>query len=212
MNGFPRAQRARGAGIEDVGASYCARYLPQIHSVSPETIRRFCTFPAPAVVEPPKVKSGWALSTKAKNAEVLRLWREGKRIRDCGRATDLPDGSVWNILERAGIDPGARAKDLNKRIKVEELLKKGTPVKEIALSLKTSDDYVYQCRRRVADRGGGKGTHASGSTCSGASSLGSPFANSLATGSRSSTRTTRPSWVARSFSRLACSGSGSATL
>ena len=98
---------------------------------------------------PAKWPNPWCLASPEKQAEVLRLWAEGKRVRECGKATGLPDGSVWNILRKAGIDPNLRPKPPSKRAQVEELLRKGIPVKEIASQLQSSADYVRQCKRQL---------------------------------------------------------------
>lgn len=96
---------------------------------------------------PAKWPNPWCLASPEKQAIVLKLWGEGKRVRECAKATNLPDGSVWNILEKAGHKPGERAKALNKRSLALKLLAKGKSIKEVATELNTSPDYVRQCRR-----------------------------------------------------------------
>lgn len=97
---------------------------------------------------PPVWPNPLCLASPEAQKEVLRLWAEGKRVRECGRATNLPDGSIWNILQKNGINPRGRALAGNKRIKIQALLAQGLSVNEIASQLDTSADYVRQFRRK----------------------------------------------------------------
>ena len=88
-------------------------------------------------------KGGWDICTPAVKACILELWASGMRIRHIANELRIMnDGCVRQVVRRAGFDPKARFAKINKRPKVEAMLRAGKSKEEIARKLDVTRRYV----------------------------------------------------------------------
>lgn len=88
-------------------------------------------------------KGGWNICTPPVKARILELWASGMRIRHIANELGIiNDCCVRQIVKRAGFDPKARFAKINKRPKVEAMLRAGKSQEEIAKKLDVTRRYV----------------------------------------------------------------------
>ena len=88
-------------------------------------------------------KGGWNICTPPVKARILELWASGMRIRHIANELGIMnDCCVRQVVRRAGFDPKARFAKINKRPKVEAMLRAGKSKEEIAKKLDVTRRYV----------------------------------------------------------------------
>ena len=88
-------------------------------------------------------KGGWDICTPTVKARILELWASGMRIRHIANELGIMnDGCVRQVVRRAGFDPKARFAKINKRPKVEAMLRAGKSKEEISRKLDVTQRYV----------------------------------------------------------------------
>ena len=88
-------------------------------------------------------KGGWNICTPPVKARILERWKAGMRIRHIANELGIiNDCCVRQVVRRAGFDPKARFAKINKRPKVEAMLRAGKSQEEIAKKLDVTRRYV----------------------------------------------------------------------
>ena len=88
-------------------------------------------------------KGGWDICTPPVKARILELWDSGMRIRHIANKLGIiNDCCVRQIIRRAGFDPKSRFATINKRPKVEAMLRAGKSKEEIVKKLGVTRRYV----------------------------------------------------------------------
>ena len=88
-------------------------------------------------------KGGWDICTPPVKARILELWASGMRIRHIANELGIMnDCCVGQVVRRAGFDPTAGFAKINKRPKVEAMLRAGKSKEEIARKLDVTQRYV----------------------------------------------------------------------
>ena len=99
-------------------------------------------------------KGGWHVCTPPVKARILELWASGMRIRHIANELGIMnDCCVRQVVRRAGFDPKARFAKINKRPKVEAMLRAGKSKEEIARKLDVTRRYVCTLLRGLEAAG-----------------------------------------------------------
>ncbi len=99
-------------------------------------------------------KGGWNICTPPVKARILELWASGMRIRHIANELGIMnDCCVRQVVRRAGFDPKARFAKINKRPKVEAMLRAGKSKEEIARKLDVTRRYVCTLLRGLEAAG-----------------------------------------------------------
>jgi hypothetical protein len=106
MNGFPLNEGSGSHSVLDIGASYCAKHIPQIPRLTREQIAKYATFPkptAPKAETPAEAKPGRSLA-KADTDRILELFSSGRTVEWIASDQHRLRSTVRKILNGAGIN------------------------------------------------------------------------------------------------------------